>query len=159
MLRLPFRLPVRMWSRTLEKQARSSSSQTPSRCLIHRLDHIVMTVKSIQDTTTFYSKILGMEVTTFKGNRKALCFGDQKFNLHEMGKEFEPKAAHPIPGSLDICLITEVPLEEIIQHLKDCDIPIEEGPVPRTGAKGPIMSIYFRDPDRNLIEVSNYISS
>ncbi|XP_058514671.1 glyoxalase domain-containing protein 5 [Ochotona princeps] len=159
MLRLLFRLPVRMWGGTLEKQARSNSSQTPSPCLIHRLDHIVMTVKSIQDTTTFYSKILGMEVTTFKGDRKALCFGDQKFNLHEMGKEFEPKAAHPIPGSLDICLITKAPLEEIIQRLKDCDIPIEEGPVPRTGAKGPIMSIYFRDPDRNLIEVSNYISS
>ncbi|XP_077844854.1 glyoxalase domain-containing protein 5 isoform X3 [Macaca mulatta] len=92
-------------------------------------------------------------------DRKALCFGDQKFNLHEVGKEFEPKAAHPVPGSLDICLITEVPLEEMIQHLKACDVPIEEGPVPRTGAKGPIMSIYFRDPDRNLIEVSNYISS
>ncbi|XP_030161226.1 glyoxalase domain-containing protein 5 isoform X1 [Leopardus geoffroyi] len=136
-----------------------NSSQTPSPCLIHRLDHIVMTVKSIKDTTMFYSKILGMEVTTFKGDRKALCFGDQKFNLHEVGKEFEPKAAHPVPGSLDICLITEVPLEEMVQHLKVCDVPIEEGPVPRTGAKGPIMSIYFRDPDRNLIEVSNYISS
>ncbi|XP_004690065.1 PREDICTED: glyoxalase domain-containing protein 5 [Condylura cristata] len=156
---LPFRPPARMWSRTSEKQLRSDSSQTLSPCLIHRLDHIVMTVKSIKDTTMFYSKILGMEVITFKGDRKALCFGDQKFNLHEVGQEFEPKAAHPIPGSLDICLITEVPLEDMIQHLKACDIPIEEGPVPRTGAKGPIMSIYFRDPDRNLIEVSNYISS
>ncbi|XP_057575354.1 glyoxalase domain-containing protein 5 [Hippopotamus amphibius kiboko] len=92
-------------------------------------------------------------------HRKALCFGDQKLNLHEVGKEFEPKAAHPVPGSLDICLITEMPLEEMVQHLKACDIPTEEGPVPRTGAKGPIMSIYFQDPDRNLIEVSNYISS
>ncbi|XP_062040203.1 glyoxalase domain-containing protein 5 [Lepus europaeus] len=159
MLRLPFRLPVRMSGRTLEKQSWSNSSQTSSPSLIHRLDHIVMTVKSIRDTTTFYSKILGMEVVTFKGDRKALCFGEQKFNLHEMGKEYEPKAAHPIPGSLDICLITEVPLEEMIQRLKAYDVSIEEGPVPRTGAKGPIMSIYFRDPDRNLIEVSNYISS
>ncbi|ELV09216.1 Glyoxalase domain-containing protein 5 [Tupaia chinensis] len=140
-------------------QSRRDSSETTSPCLINRLDHIVMTVKSIRDTTTFYSKTLGMEIATFKGDRKALCFGNQKFNLHEVGKEFEPKAAHPVPGSLDICLITEVPLEEIIQHLKACDVPIEEGPVPRTGAKGPIMSIYFRDPDRNLIEVSNYISS
>ncbi|XP_027808054.1 glyoxalase domain-containing protein 5 [Marmota flaviventris] len=152
------RLPVRMSSRTSENQSRRDSSQTPSQCLIHRLDHIVMTVKSIKDTTMFYSKILGMEVITFKGDRKALCFGDQKFNLHEVGKEFEPKAAHPVPGSLDLCLITEVPLEEMIQHLKACDVPIEEGPVPRTGAKGPIMSVYFRDPDRNLIEVSNYVS-
>lgn len=117
-----------------------------------------MTVKSIKDTTMFYSKILGMEVITFKGDRKALCFGDQKFNLHEVGKEFEPKAAHPVPGSLDLCLITDVPLEEMVLHLQACDVPIEEGPVPRTGAKGPLMSIYFRDPDRNLIEVSNCIS-
>ncbi|XP_062939075.1 glyoxalase domain-containing protein 5 [Cynocephalus volans] len=157
--RLTSRLPVRRWDGTVEKQSRRDRSQTTSPCLIHRLDHIVMTVKSIKDTTTFYSKILGMEVTTFKGNRKALCFGDQKFNLHEVGKEFEPKAAHPVPGSLDICLITKMPLEEMIQYLKACNLPIEEGPVLRTGAKGPIMSIYFRDPDRNLIEVSNYISS
>ncbi|KAL4844798.1 hypothetical protein H8958_019874 [Nasalis larvatus] len=156
---LPSRLPVKMWGRILEKQSWRDSSQTPPPRLIRRLDHIVMTVKSINDTTKFYSKILGMEVMTFKEDRKALYFGDQKFNLHEVGKEFEPKAAHPVPGSLDICLITEVPLEEMIQHLKACDVPIEEGPVPRTGAKGPIMSIYFRDPDRNLIEVSNYISS
>ncbi|KAF6090492.1 glyoxalase domain containing 5 [Phyllostomus discolor] len=152
------RLPARMWGRISEKQLWRHNSQTPSPCLIQRLDHIVMTVKSIKDTTMFYSKILGMEIITFKGDRKALCFGDHKFNLHEVGKEFEPKAAHPVPGSLDICLITEAPLEEMIQHLKACDVPIEEGPVPRTGAKGPIMSIYFRDPDRNLIEVSNYIS-
>ncbi|CAD7682062.1 unnamed protein product [Nyctereutes procyonoides] len=156
---LPSRLAARMWGGTCQKQSWKNSSQTLSSCLISRLDHIVMTVKSIKDTTMFYSKILGMEVTTFKGDRKALCFGDQKLNLHEVGKEFEPKAAHPVPGSLDICLITEVPLEEMVQHLKACEVPIEEGPVPRTGAKGPIMSIYFRDPDRNLIEVSNYIPS
>ncbi|KAM4818079.1 glyoxalase domain-containing protein 5 [Thomomys bottae] len=151
---------VRMWGRSLQNQSwRASSHTMPSRCFIHRLDHVVMTVKSIEDTIAFYSTVLGMQVTTFKEHRKALCFGDQKFNLHELGKEFEPKAAHPVPGSLDICLITDMPLEELIAHLKACDVPIEEGPVPRTGAKGPIMSIYFRDPDRNLIEVSNYITS
>ncbi|XP_069895282.1 glyoxalase domain-containing protein 5 [Dipodomys merriami] len=150
---------VRMWSRVLQNQPWRASSHIPSQCFIRRLDHIVMTVKSIEETITFYSHVLGMEVTTFKGDRKALCFGDQKFNLHEVGKEFEPKAAHPVPGSLDICLITDVPLEELIVHLKAWDVPIEEGPVSRTGAKGPIMSIYFRDPDRNLIEVSNYITS
>nr|XP_055193776.1 glyoxalase domain-containing protein 5 isoform X2 [Nyctereutes procyonoides] len=115
---LPSRLAARMWGGTCQKQSWKNSSQTLSSCLISRLDHIVMTVKSIKDTTMFYSKILGMEVTTFKGDRKALCFGDQKLNLHEVGKEFEPKAAHPVPGSLDICLITEVPLEEMVQHLK-----------------------------------------
>ncbi|KAI5933937.1 Glyoxalase domain-containing protein 5 [Manis javanica] len=102
-----------------------------------------MNVKSIKDTTMFCSKILGMGAITFKGDQKALCFGDQKFNLHEEGKEFEPKAAHPVPGSLDICLITETSLEEMIQHLKACDIPIEEGPVPRRGVKVPTVSIYF----------------
>ncbi|KAB0405852.1 hypothetical protein E2I00_004330, partial [Balaenoptera physalus] len=117
------------------------NSQAPSLCLIHKLDHIVMIVKSIKDTSMFYSQILGME-----GDRKALCFGDQKFNLHEAGKEFEPKAAHP-------------PSEEMVQHLAACDVPIEEGPVPRMGAKGgKSMSTYFQDPDGNLIEVSNYIS-
>ncbi|KAF4027090.1 hypothetical protein G4228_018857 [Cervus hanglu yarkandensis] len=111
-----------------------------------------MTVKRLKDTTMFYSKILGMEVMTFEGDQKALCFGDQKFNLHEVGKEFEPKATHLVPGSLDICLITKMHLEEMVQCLKACDV-IEEGPVPITGAKGPIMSIYFRDPDEDLIEV------
>ncbi|XP_052600334.1 glyoxalase domain-containing protein 5 [Peromyscus californicus insignis] len=148
-----------MWGPTSENQLWKNSGQIPSPCLIQRLDHIVMTVKNIEDTTMFYSKILGLKVTTFKGDRKALCFGDQKFNLHEVGKEFDPKAAHPIPGSLDVCLITEAPLEEVMKRLKAFDVPIEEGPVSRTGAKGPIMSIYFRDPDRNLIEVSNYVTS
>nr|XP_006045769.2 glyoxalase domain-containing protein 5 [Bubalus bubalis] len=147
------RLPARMWSWTLEKQSWRDNSQTPSLCLIHRLDYIVMTVKRLKDTTMFYSKILGMEVMTSEGDQKALCFGDQKFNLHEVGKEFEPKATHLVPGSLDICLIIKMHLEEMVQCLKACDV-IEEGPVPRTGAKGPIMSIYLRDPDGNLTEGS-----
>ncbi|XP_010178867.1 PREDICTED: glyoxalase domain-containing protein 5 [Mesitornis unicolor] len=129
---------------------------SPPSCFIQHLDHLVLTVKSIEDTVAFYSKVLGMEVVTFKGNRKALCFGNQKFNLHEAGKEFEPKARCPVPGSADICLITQLPLDQLLDHLEACGVIIEEGPVARTGAVGPITSIYFRDPDENLIEVSKY---
>ncbi|XP_071425510.1 glyoxalase domain-containing protein 5 isoform X2 [Pithys albifrons albifrons] len=129
---------------------------SPPSGLIQRLDHLVLTVKSIEDTVAFYSKVLGMEVVTFKGNRKALRFGNQKLNLHEAGKELEPKARHPVPGSADLCLITQQPLEKLLDHLKACGVVIEEGPVARTGAVGPITSIYFRDPDENLIEVSRY---
>ncbi|XP_014811478.1 PREDICTED: glyoxalase domain-containing protein 5 [Calidris pugnax] len=128
----------------------------PPPCFIQRLDHLVLTVKSIEDTVAFYSKVLGMEVVTFKGDRKALRFGNQKFNLHEAGKEFEPKARCPVPGSADICLITQVPLDQLLDHLKACGVIVEGGPVARTGAVGPITSVYFRDPDENLIEVSRY---
>ncbi|KFQ33380.1 Glyoxalase domain-containing protein 5, partial [Merops nubicus] len=130
--------------------------RSPPPCFIQRLDHLVLTVKSIEATVAFYSKVLGMEVVTFKGNRKALRFGNQKFNLHEAGKEFEPKARCPVPGSADLCLITQVPLDQLLDHLKACGVTVEEGPVARTGAMGPITSIYFRDPDGNLIEVSGY---
>ncbi|XP_077987936.1 glyoxalase domain-containing protein 5-like isoform X2 [Glandiceps talaboti] len=123
---------------------------------IDRIDHIVLTVKSIEDTITFYTAVLGMETLTFKGNRKALKFGNQKFNLHEQGKEFEPKAKRPIPGAIDICLITSNTISEVIEHLKKCDVVIEEGPVMRTGALGPIQSVYIRDPDQNLVEISTY---
>ncbi|XP_019376583.1 PREDICTED: glyoxalase domain-containing protein 5 [Gavialis gangeticus] len=125
--------------------------KSPPPCLIQRLDHLVLTVKSSEDTVAFYSKVLGMEVVTFKEDQKALKFGNQKFNLHKAGKEFEPKARSPVPGSTDVCLISETPPDQLVEHLK-----IEEGPVPRTGAIGPITSIYFRDPDENLIEVSSY---
>ncbi|TRZ01028.1 hypothetical protein DNTS_034920 [Danionella cerebrum] len=135
-----------------------SSVRFRSSCpvLISHLDHLVLTVRDLNKTTSFYSKVLGMEVVTFKGNRKALSFGEQKFNLHQVGKEFEPKAKTPTPGSADLCLITKTPLTTVAAHLKDCGVNIEEGPVDRTGAVGPISSIYFRDPDDNLIEVSNY---
>ncbi|KAJ8282064.1 hypothetical protein COCON_G00045830 [Conger conger] len=123
---------------------------------IRRLDHLVLTVKSVPDTLAFYSKILGMEIVTFKGNRKALGFGQQKFNLHQSGQEFEPKARHPTPGSADLCLITDTPLLKVSEHLQACGVAVEEGPVERTGAVGSITSLYFRDPDDNLIEVSNY---
>ncbi|NXF12765.1 GLOD5 protein, partial [Smithornis capensis] len=129
---------------------------SPPPCFIQSLDHLVLTVKSIEDTVAFYSKVLGMEVVTFKGNRKALRFGRQKLNLHEAGKELEPKARHPVPGSADICLVTHVSLDKLLDHLKACGVAIEEGPVARTGAVGPITSVYFRDPDENLIEVSRY---
>ncbi|XP_005719806.1 glyoxalase domain-containing protein 5 [Pundamilia nyererei] len=126
---------------------------------VSHLDHLVLTVKSVPDTISFYSSVLGMEVVTFKGNRKALSFGQQKFNLHQRGQEFEPKAKHPTSGSADLCLITKTPLAEVAAHLKACGVKIEEGPVERTGAVGTINSLYFRDPDQNLIEVSNYNQS
>ncbi|XP_013864627.1 glyoxalase domain-containing protein 5 [Austrofundulus limnaeus] len=126
---------------------------------VSHLDHLVLTVKSVPDTINFYSSVLGMEVVTFRGNRKALGFGQQKFNLHQVGQEFEPKAKHPTSGSADLCLITKTPLSSVAAHLKDCGVEIEEGPIERTGAMGPITSLYFRDPDHNLIEVSNYTQS
>ncbi|XP_067904076.1 glyoxalase domain-containing protein 5 [Heterodontus francisci] len=135
-----------------------SQKNTTSPVQIKGLDHLVLTVKSIEDTVAFYSQTLGMEVVTFKGNRKALCFGNQKFNLHEVGKEFEPKAHKPTAGSIDLCLITNTPVSKVIQHLQVCGVHVEEGPIERTGAMGPITSVYFRDPDNNLIEVSNYHS-
>ncbi|XP_055744068.1 glyoxalase domain-containing protein 5 [Salvelinus fontinalis] len=123
---------------------------------VSHLDHLVLTVKSVPATCTFYSSVLGMEVITFKGNRKALCFGKQKLNLHQVGQEFEPKALRPTSGSADLCLITSTPLAAVATHLQACGVEIEEGPVERSGAVGPITSLYFRDPDHNLIEVSNY---
>jgi catechol 2,3-dioxygenase-like lactoylglutathione lyase family enzyme len=118
------------------------------------LDHLVLTVRNIEATSAFYADVLGMEVVTFGQGRKALLFGSQKINLHEQGKEFEPKAAQPTPGSADLCFLTDVPLSDVIQHLLSRGVPILEGPVARTGAVGPIQSVYFRDPDANLIEVS-----
>jgi catechol 2,3-dioxygenase-like lactoylglutathione lyase family enzyme len=120
------------------------------------LNHLVLTVRSIEATSAFYSSVLGMEVVTFGEGRKALTFGSQKINLHEQGKEFEPKAAQPTPGSADVCFITNATLSDVIEHLNSLGVPILEGPVARTGALGPIRSVYFRDPDANLIEVSVY---
>ncbi len=124
---------------------------------IDRLDHLVLTVKDIAATCEFYSRALGLEVVTFGAGRKALAFGRQKINLHESGREFDPKAHRPTPGSADLCFITKTPLEEVIAHLRQSGVEIIEGPVNRTGAVGPIVSVYFRDPDLNLIEVSNYV--
>ena len=124
---------------------------------IERIDHLVLTVRDIAATCDFYSRVLGMQVVTFGGDRKALQFGRQKINLHERGKEFEPKALQPTPGSGDLCFITEVPLPQVVDHIRSCGVQVIEGPVRRTGAVGPIESIYVRDPDGNLIEVSNYL--
>ena len=124
--------------------------------LIDRLDHLVLTVADMVETCDFYSRVLGMTVVTFGADRKALGCGSQKINLHQRGKEFEPKARTPTPGSADLCFIATTPMDEIIVQLIQCRVDIVEGPVRRTGATGPIMSVYFRDPDGNLIEVSNY---
>ncbi len=121
------------------------------------IDHLVLTVASIDRSCDFYARILGMRVETFGGNRKALCFGRQKINLHEAGREFEPKAAKPTPGSGDLCFIALTPIDEAISHLERLGIRIEEGPVERVGALGPIRSVYIRDPDANLIEISCYV--
>lgn len=123
---------------------------------IDRIDHLVLTVRNISATCDFYSHVLGMEVVTFGGGRKALAFGCHKINLHEHGKEFEPKAAHATPGSADLCLVTSTDLPSVQAGLAACGVRVLEGPVSRTGALGPITSLYFRDPDANLIEVSNY---
>ncbi|WP_028612319.1 VOC family protein [Paenibacillus harenae] len=123
---------------------------------ISRLDHLVLTVNKIDKTCDFYNRVLGMKVITFGDGRKALHFGQQKINLHEVGKEFEPKAKIPMSGSADLCFITNVQISDVIHHLGSCGVPIEEGPVKRTGALAPITSVYIRNPDDNLIEISNY---
>lgn len=124
---------------------------------VDRLDHLVLTVRSIQATCDFYTRTLGLEVATFGNNRKALRFGQQKINLHEAGNEFQPKALRPTPGSADLCFLTTVPLEDAIAHLQSCGVELIGDPVDRTGAIGSLRSIYFRDPDGNLIELSNYL--
>lgn len=122
------------------------------------LDHFVLTCADVEATIAFYSKVMGMQPVSFGEGRKALRFGSMKINLHQQGKEFEPKAQHAIPGSADLCFITSVPIQEVIDHLADCDVEIIHGPVQQAGATGPIYSVYFRDPDGNLIEVSNRVS-
>jgi len=125
---------------------------------IDRIDHVVMTVANVDAACEFYERVLGMRSVTFADNRRALAFGRQKINLHQAGREFEPKAHVAAPGTLDICLITTTPLADVVTHLGRCGVPIVEGPVRKTGATGPIQSVYFRDHDRNLIEVSNYVA-
>jgi catechol 2,3-dioxygenase-like lactoylglutathione lyase family enzyme len=123
---------------------------------IERLDHLVLTVTDIQAACDFYTQVLGMEVVRFGDRRYALQFGQQKINLHQAGKEFEPKAARPTPGSADLCLIAATPLTEVMAHLLSCGVELEQGIVQRTGAVGAIASLYIRDPDGNLLEISNY---
>ncbi|WP_369959348.1 VOC family protein [Pseudomonas benzenivorans] len=125
--------------------------------MIERLDHLVLTVADVDATVAFYERVLGMRHELFGSGRSALVFGTQKLNLHQAGREFEPKAARPTPGAIDLCLISDWPLERILSHLAEQGVEIEEGPVLRTGALGPIESVYFRDPDGNLIEIGRYL--
>ena len=124
---------------------------------ISHLDHLVLTVADIETTCQFYQSALNFEVITFGENRKALRFGTQKINLHQVGKEFEPKALHPTAGSADLCFIAETPIDEVMAHLHVQNISIVEGPIQRTKTTKKILSVYLRDPDQNLIEISNYL--
>ena len=122
---------------------------------IERLDHWVLTVKSIGATRAFYSRVLGMQVISFDDHHRAPAFGAQKINLHEQGREIEPKAHAPTPGSADLCLITRTPIPQVIEHLRSQGVASLLGPVERRGATGTIVSVYVRDPDLNLLEISN----
>lgn len=123
---------------------------------IEKIDHLVMTVADIEKKIRFYCDVLGMTEVSFGEERKAIAFGNQKINLHQLGKEFEPKAAFPTPGSVDLCFIASTPIEKVIAILRIHQVDIIAGPVERTGATGKIISVYLRDPDDNLIEISNY---
>lgn len=133
-------------------------SQSQIQCRVRAIDHLVLTVANIPDTVRFYTQVLGMRGIQFDssdGSRRwALKFGQSKINLHQKGREFSPKAAAPTPGSGDLCLLSDASIDAWLTHLAIHQIDIEEGPVPRTGAMGPIVSVYIRDPDENLIEVS-----
>jgi len=124
---------------------------------ISHIDHIVLTVKDIPTTLEFYARVLDMYAIQYADDRVALTFGNQKINLHEVGKELSPNADKATPGSADLCLITKVDLDEAMQYVRDCDVEIVEGPVKRSGAQGKLLSFYIRDPDLNLIEISNQL--
>ncbi|MGO8763417.1 MAG: VOC family protein [Desulfobaccales bacterium] len=120
---------------------------------VDRLDHLVLTVKDIDATCAFYAAVLGLEVVPCGDQRKALACGSLRIHLHQSGQEFEPKAHRPTPGSADFCCLTAASMEEVMAHLHDCGVEIILGPVRRMGAAGELESVYFRDPDLNLIEV------
>ena len=127
--------------------------------MIKHLDHLVLTTARREACVDFYTRVLGMQLESFVGGtppveRRAFKFGNQKINLHVRGREFEPKAHLPVPGALDLCFIASIPLEQVIERLQRERWPIVEGPVQRTGATRKILSVYVRDPDLNLIEVS-----
>jgi catechol 2,3-dioxygenase-like lactoylglutathione lyase family enzyme len=124
---------------------------------IDRLDHLVLTVQDIERTVAFYVSVLGMRSVRFAGDRVALSFGQQKINLHSQSAPLEPHARKPMPGSADLCLVSSTPVSEMITELENAGVVIEVGPVQRTGATGPIVSVYIRDPDENLIELCNYL--
>ena len=122
--------------------------------MIDHLDHIVLTTAHTEQCIDFYTRVLGMKFERFGEGRMALKFGSQKINLHEKGREFHPRATLAAPGTLDVCFIATLPLKNVIARLVECGVPIVEGPVAKTGATGPIRSVYVRDPDGNLVEIS-----
>lgn len=124
--------------------------------MIDHIDHIVLTTRDLEGCIRFYTEVLGMKLEKFSQNRLALKFGSQKINVHEWGKEFEPRAHVAAPGTLDLCFIASTSLDQVVKKLKAANVPILEGPVRKTGAKGPMMSVYVRDPDLNLVEISEY---
>jgi catechol 2,3-dioxygenase-like lactoylglutathione lyase family enzyme len=138
--------------------AHGTAPALPAPVVLDRFDHVVLTVADIDTSCEFYARAVGMRVHTFGAGRKALVFGRQKLNLHQVGREFEPKARHPTPGAVDLCMIAATPVADVIAHLNAVGVQIEEGPVARSGALGPILSVYFRDPDENLIEIANYVT-
>lgn len=125
--------------------------------LIRSIDHFVLTCADVDATIEFYTRVLGMTAETFAGGRRALSFGNQKINLHQQGAEFSPRARVATAGSGDFCLLSDVPVVEVAEHLGSEGVAIIEGPVAKTGAAGALLSIYFRDPDGNLVEVSNQV--
>jgi len=125
---------------------------------VSSIDHIVITVHDIDKTIAFYTRVLGMEPVSFAEGRKALVFGAQKINLHKFGEEIKPNAGNPLPGSVDICFLTDTPIQQVISHLDACDVAIIDGPTEKKGAGGPLLSIYIRDPEGNLIEIANRLN-
>ena len=125
---------------------------------ITRLDHLVLTVRDIERTERFYTRVLAMQAVSFAGGRHALVFGEQKINLHLVGHEFEPKALVPTPGSADLCFVVSGHVDATLGHLRAAGVTVEEGTATRSGALGPVTSVYLRDPDNNLIELAHYAS-
>ncbi len=123
---------------------------------VDRLDHFVLTVKSVEDTCRFYDSVLGIKSFSFGAGSKALCLGEQRIQLQQSGREAEPKASLTVPGSGDFCFVTQTDFDVVLKHLERCNVRVIEGPIRRTGSKGAMTSVYFRDPDLNLIELSSY---
>jgi catechol 2,3-dioxygenase-like lactoylglutathione lyase family enzyme len=143
-------------TRDVSSESGHNSSAQP--VTVISLDHLVLTVADLDRAIGFYERVLGMRPVTFGVGRRALEFGASKINLHQAGQEIAPHAARPVPGSADLCLLTTTPPDQVLAHLSAQHVPVEDGPVPRTGARGPITSVYIRDPDGNLIEIASYLS-
>ena len=124
--------------------------------MIESIDHLVLTVHSLERSCDFYVGVLGLDRVDDPGRPTSVGTGSQKINLHEVGHTFEPKAAHPTPGSGDLCLVTRCSIADVVARLRACNIPVEVGPVERAGARGPMTSVYVRDPDQNLVEIARY---